>query len=128
NLTVNVSAGAPVASDVVAPVVNGAVETASTLVAGVYTPSNIVVNITDASTSSGIDAATVLNVNNYRIDGLPLPAGSYVTFNSATGNATINFPLGSFATDKNYTLNVYNIKDMAGNTTTPFIDTVTFKD
>lgn len=122
NLTVDVTAGAPVASDVTAPTVALGTVTAAS---GPATGSTIVVDYTEAG--SGLDAATVINTNNYRLDGLPLPAGSYITL--AANAATIHIPAGTIAKDKNYTLNVYNIKDRAGNTALPFISTaVALKD
>lgn len=123
NLTVDVSAGAPTASDTTAPIVASAVETAATaLVPG----STILVTFTEAN---ALDVATVTNASNYRLDGNALPAGSYVTYNSGAKTATVVIPSGTITADKNYTLNVYNIKDAAGNTALPFVDTaITLKD
>lgn len=87
--------------------------------------SSIVVNIKD---NVGLDLATVQNVNNYLLDGKPLPSGTYVTIahvggSSATAatevNATLNIPAKAIAKSGNYTLNVNNIKDKAGNTADP---------
>jgi rubrerythrin len=123
NLTVDVSAGAPTAADTTAPVVASAVETAAT---SLTSGTSILVTFTEANL---LDVATVTNASNYRLDGNALPAGSYVTYNSGAKTATVNIPAGTISSDKNYTLNVYNIKDAAGNTALPFIDTaITLQD
>lgn len=121
NLTVDVTAGAPTVGDVTAPVITlGAVTAATTTTSG----TTIVVNFTEAG--SGLDTATVINTNNYRLDGLPLPAGSYVTL--AGTAATINIPAGTIAENKAYNLNVNAIKDKAGNTALAFLGSATLKD
>ncbi|WP_019915043.1 beta strand repeat-containing protein [Paenibacillus sp. HW567] len=82
--------------------------------------SSIAITLTD---NIGLDLASVQSVSNYLLNGKALPVGAYVTVNvtagtesSATGvTATINLPAGSVAETANYTLNVTNVKDKAGN-------------
>jgi len=78
----------------------------------------------------GLDLASVQNVTNYLLDGKPLPAGSYVTIshNKPSSSAaatdidvTLNIPEKSVVKDGDYTLNVNNIKDKAGNVAVPFV-------
>lgn len=113
NLNVDVSAGAVVADDTTAPVVASAVATgATTSTSG----SSIAVTFTEAN---AMDSTTVTDINNYRLNGLPLPAGAYVTYNSTSKVATINIPAGSIAKTSSstnlYSLNVTGVKDAAGN-------------
>ena len=126
---VSVTAGAPVASDVTAPTVGAVTTTSVSNVSG----QTIVVPFVELG--SGLDLATVVNVNNYRLDGLPLPTGSYVTYNSVTTTATINIPAGLIAKDKTavgtvggYVFNVTGVKDKAGNTVAAFVGNLTLKD
>ncbi|MGX1982285.1 S-layer family protein [Thermolongibacillus altinsuensis] len=92
--------------------------------------STIVINMTD---NVGLDLATVQNVNNYLLNGKPLPSGSYITIRhnglssdtAATNiDVTINIPAQSITKDGSYTLNITNIKDKAGNTADPKVATV----
>nr|WP_276531994.1 hypothetical protein [Brevibacillus invocatus] len=121
HLTVDVSAGAPVANDPTAPAVNTVTPTAAT-----SSTSGTTIAVAFTETGSGLDPATIQNVNNYRLDGTPLPAGSYVTLASTT--ATINIPAGKFSADKAYALNINGIKDKAGNEMSPYVGSVTLKD
>ncbi|MCZ0756656.1 Ig-like domain-containing protein [Anoxybacillus sp. J5B_2022] len=121
NLAVDVSSGAPVPSDTTAPTVASVSATPAT---STTSGTIIVVNFTE--TGSGLDASTVTNINNYRLDGMPLPAGSYVTTSGTT--VTINIPAGSISKDKTYSLNINGIKDKAGNTMSPVVQTVTLRD
>jgi trimeric autotransporter adhesin len=121
NLTVDVSAGAPVATDTTAPAVSTVTPTAAT-----SSTSGTTIAVTFTEAGSGLDTATVTNVNNYRLDGAALPAGSYITISSNT--ATINIPAGSIAKDKTYALNINGIKDKAGNTMSPYVGSVALKD
>jgi hypothetical protein len=112
-------------SDTVKPVVAfGTVTAATSQTSG----SKISLSMTD---NVGLDLATVQNVSNYLLDGKPLPAGSYVTLThngSSTSaaatdiNVTLNIPEKSISKTANYTLNVNNIKDRAGNTASPFVE------
>ena len=113
NQVVNVSAGAVVAGDTTAPAINGTpIGTTTSLTSG----SVITINYTEAG--AGLDLTTVVNTNNYRVDGLPLPAGSYVTVTGPNAT-TITIPSGNITADKTapsgYILTVTGIKDKAGN-------------
>ncbi len=98
----------------------GAVTAATTTSSG----STIVVNFTD---DIALDLTSIMNVNNYLLNGLPLPTGSYIT-NVPTPNAdaatavaaTIHLPAGSVKTGAaTNVLNVINIKDKNGNVALP---------
>lgn len=115
NETVDVTAGVPVAQDTTAPTI--AIGDISADATGAA-ESTIKLAITE--TGSGIDLNTVTNTNNYRLNGIALPSGSYVTY--ATGVATIHIPTATIAKDGTYSLNVNGIADKAGNTITPFVD------
>ncbi|GED26445.1 S-layer protein [Brevibacillus agri] len=121
HLTVDVSAGGPVANDPTAPVVNTVTPTAAT---SSTSGTTIAVAFTEAG--SGLDPATIQDLNNYRLDGAPLPSGSYVTLSGTT--ATINIPAGKFAEDKAYAFNINGIKDKAGNVMNPYVGSVNLKD
>ncbi|MBB6176029.1 hypothetical protein HNQ82_000840 [Anoxybacillus tengchongensis] len=75
--------------------------------------------ITFTITEANLDKSTVLDINNYRLDGAPLPDGSYVTINSvgSTHTVTVHLPAGSISkTRTNYAFTISGIKDKAGNT------------
>lgn len=85
------------------------------------TGSKIYVNFED---TIGMDLASVTDTNNYLLNGKALPAGSYVTVVVTSGSesaakvveATVNLPAQSVTSDaSDYTLNVTNVKDKAGN-------------
>jgi uncharacterized cupredoxin-like copper-binding protein len=118
NTTVDVTAGAPVASDTTAPTVVYLNKAADTLA---YAGSTIGLTIQDNAGGSGLDMSTVTNVSNYKLNGAALPSGSYITYTGTT--ATINIPANTITTDGVESLNVNGIKDKAGNTITPFVDT-----
>ncbi|WP_419877971.1 Ig-like domain-containing protein [Brevibacillus centrosporus] len=107
--TVAVSGGSNV-TDTQAPVIASATGVAA------GAANVITVAVTEAN---DLDETTVLNLNNYRVDGAPLPAGTYVELDS-TGAPNhvikINLPAGTTAKSKNYSVNVSGIKDKAGNT------------
>ncbi|GCD81078.1 S-layer protein [Parageobacillus thermoglucosidasius] len=120
-------------SDTVKPVVS-ATPVSVTAATNQTSGSTIVINMTD---NVGLDLATVQDVNNYLLDGKPLPSGSYITVAHNPGssdaaakdiNVTINIPAQSITKDGNYTLNINNIKDKAGNTADPKVATVALKD
>jgi trimeric autotransporter adhesin len=120
-------------SDTVKPVVS-ATPVSVTAATNQTSGSTIVINMTD---NVGLDLATVQNVNNYLLNGKPLPSGSYITIAHNTGssdtaakdiNVTINIPAQSITKDGSYTLNINNIKDKSGNTADPKVATVTLKD
>lgn len=77
--------------------------------------SEIRIAVTEANS---LNASTVLDLNNYRLDGAPLPAGTYATVTGTAPSFTINLflPTGSISESRNYSLNVAGIKDAAGNT------------
>ena len=125
NQVVNVSAGAVVAGDTTAPAINGTpAGTTASLVSGTA----ITVNYTEAG--AGLDLNTVVNTNNYRIDGLPLAAGSYVEV-TGTNTTVIHVPSGSVTADKTapsgYVLTITGIKDKAGNTMATQVANVTMR-
>ncbi|ALF08823.1 hypothetical protein BCV53_01515 [Parageobacillus thermoglucosidasius] len=120
-------------SDTVKPVVS-ATPVSVTAATNQTSGSTIVINMTD---NVGLDLATVQDVNNYLLNGKPLPSGSYITIAHNTGssdtaakdiNVTINIPAQSITKDGSYTLNINNIKDKAGNTADPKVATVTLRD
>lgn len=79
-----------------------------------------VINIA-VTEANALDTASVLDLNNYRLDGAPLPAGTYAEITGAAPNFTIklHLPAGSVAqTRTNYAVNVNGIKDKAGNVIT----------
>lgn len=67
---------------------------------------------------SAVDTATLLNLDNYRLDGKSLPDGSYVTLTGAAGSYTVKVNLGSGTITKsqNYAFSISGIKDTTGNT------------
>ncbi|CAM3313233.1 S-layer homology domain-containing protein [Brevibacillus invocatus] len=70
-----------------------------------------------ASDDVEVDKATLLDLNNYRLDGAPLPAGTYITITGTTTlTAKVNLPVEAISKDKDYALTVSGIKDKAGNT------------
>ncbi|WP_150270546.1 Ig-like domain-containing protein [Paenibacillus tepidiphilus] len=80
--------------------------------------------------ANGLDFTTVLDVNNYTLDGKALPSGTWFTTNrvdntaadSATNKTTVtlNIPAsGLTETKDSYRLVISNIKDKAGNTAGP---------
>lgn len=126
NLVVDVSAGAPVASDTQAPTVSIAVP-GTDVVAATNLTSGSTIKLTFVEPGgSGLDLASVQNINNYRLDGQPLPSGSYVTISGLA--ATINIPANSIAKDKTYALNVTGVKDKAGNVIDPTALSATLQD
>jgi hypothetical protein len=133
NLAATTTVKVDPSSDKTKPVVNGtlvAVNPATSQTTG----TSIVVQMTD---DIGLDLATVQDVNNYLLNGKPLPSGSYITIQHNSGssdtaakdiNVTINIPAMSITKDGSYTLNINNIKDKAGNTADPKVATVTLAD
>lgn len=127
-VTVDVSAGAVTGADTTAPTVAFGSVTPAVATAGATQAGNkIDVTFTEAITGSGIDVASVLDTNNYRLNGAPLPSGSYITQSTATvssnnvTSATIHLPFASAAKSENYSLNINGVKDKAGNAVAPFI-------
>lgn len=109
--TVAVEAGTTPANDTTAPIVS---------YIGVNANNQIELAVTEAE---ALDNSTVLNLNNYRLDAKPLPAGTYITIGTAVGGVYpvyINLPAGVTAESRDYSLNVSGIKDAAGNTSTAF--------
>ncbi|MDK2902982.1 MAG: trimeric autotransporter adhesin, partial [Clostridiales bacterium] len=123
NQLVDVSAGVPVAADTTAPAVASVTPTAAT-----SSTSGSLIAVTFTEADSGLDLATVINTNNYRLDGMPLPTGSYITVEGTV--AKINIPAGRIAADKIYILTVSGIKDKAGNVMSTYVNAsdVTLKD
>lgn len=129
-VTVDVSAGPVSGADVTAP----ATGASATPTAAVNTTANPTtgnkIAVTFTESGSGIDVASVLEVNNYRLNGAPLPSGSYIIQTTSTGTttATIHLPFASIAKSENYSVNVTGVKDKAGNTITPAIYSVALVD
>lgn len=75
--------------------------------------------------NSGLDLASVRDVNNYTLDGKPLPAGTYITTDyngtdSAPLKVTLHLPSDKITESKTtYQLVISNIKDKAGNVAAP---------
>ena len=117
------------ASDSTKPVVYDASVT-PTPATSATTGTKIAVHMTDAV---GLDLASVQSPTNYLLNGVALPSGSYITVTHIGAStessptditATINIPAGSIKTSANYTLNVTNVKDKAGNVADPKAATV----
>jgi methionine-rich copper-binding protein CopC len=120
--TVSVSSS----GDTTKPVIAAAPISGSTPATSLVSGTQLDVDITD---NIAVDLNSAMNVNNYLLNGLPLPAGSYIT-NTVTGGtapsavtavtANIFIPAGSIAKDAaTYVLNVVNIKDLNGNVANP---------
>ncbi|MFB5191048.1 beta strand repeat-containing protein [Alicyclobacillus fastidiosus] len=65
-----------------------------------------------------VNTSTVLNTNNYRLNGAALPSGSYATIdtsNPALDTVTVHLGTGTIKTDGTYSVSVLNIADKAGN-------------
>jgi trimeric autotransporter adhesin len=122
NITVDVAVGGPTASDSTKPAIAVGTTTAAT---SATSGTTITLGITDAG-GSNLDLTTVANVGNYRLNGAPLPDGSYVTY--ALGVATMNIPAGSIKLDGSYSLSVTGIKDKAGNLADTYLGSVALKD
>lgn len=124
-------------SDTSKPTVALSTNAASAVVAATNqtSGSKIVLTMKD---NVGLDLDTVQNVTNYLLNGKPLPSGSYITIAHNAGSnssaatdieVTLNIPEKSIVKDDNYTLNVNNIKDKAGNVANPFVqNNVALKD
>uniref|UniRef100_A0A7U3YCB6 S-layer domain-containing protein n=1 Tax=Geobacillus sp. (strain Y4.1MC1) TaxID=581103 RepID=A0A7U3YCB6_GEOS0 len=132
-LTADVSAGAVTGKDTAAPSITSISGVAA--VKATSTGNQITFTIQDQAnageTASGVDFTTVTDVNNYRLDGAPLPSGSYVkvTGSDPSYTVTIQLPFGAISKDKNYSLNINGIKDKAGNVITPVaVNNVELKD
>jgi hypothetical protein len=116
NVLADITAGAPAATaDTTAPTLGAVTVTAAT-----YAVPGTTINVAvyDNAGGSGLDLTTVVNPLNYRLNGAPLPANSYVTYDGVAGSAAVHIPAGSIAADTTTAvLNIDNIKDKAGNTT-----------
>lgn len=108
--TVQVESGT-VVTDTTAPVVTSVTGGAGNVI-------NIAVTEANA-----LDAGTVQDLNNYRLDGAPLPEGTYAEITGTAPNFVVklHLPEGSISTTRsNYVVNVSGLKDKAGNTMTAF--------
>lgn len=105
--TFAVASGTVPGADVTAPVVSY-----TSVAAG------NVINLSVAEANT-LDSATVLDLNNYRLDAKPLPAGTYITIGAQAAGAypvQIHLPAGVTTASDDYVLNVSGIKDASGNT------------
>lgn len=121
-VTFNVEAGVNNSADTTKPVYDSGT--------GVSVSAGNVINI-PITEANALDSTTVLDLNNYRLDGAPLPAGTYVTISGTAPNFVVhlNLPSGSISESRNYSLNVSGIKDKAGNTIDAFaVNTVALVD
>ncbi|WOV84719.1 S-layer homology domain-containing protein [Sporosarcina jeotgali] len=109
--TFNVEAGTNTSGDTVKPVIVSATPAAN---------NEIQVAVTEAN----LDNSSAINLNNYRLDGAPLPTGTYVTVTGTAPNYVIHLhlPAGSISKSRDYALNVSGIKDTAGNVASMFVD------
>jgi putative cell wall-binding protein len=130
NLAFVATVSASAASDTTKPVVTLATPVTSTAATSQTSGTTIQLTITD---NTALDLDSVQNINNYLLDGKAMPAGTYVTLAHVGGSTdkdptnvtvTINIPAKSIAKDKDYALNVNNIKDKAGNVADPKTGTV----
>ncbi|WP_067929357.1 Ig-like domain-containing protein [Alicyclobacillus shizuokensis] len=72
-----------------------------------------------------VDPSTVLNLNNYRLNGAALPSGSYVTIASGTPDTvTVHLGTGTIKTSGDYSFTVMNIADKSGNVANTAVKTV----
>ena len=106
--------------DVVRPYVSGIASTPSQ--PGTLPGTEQTVTYTAIDADSGIDLTTVQDVNNYTLDGRPLPVGSYVatTFSgpadrATTVSVTVHIPSALINETKIVPFTVNNIRDNAGN-------------
>ncbi|OQP09611.1 Ig-like domain-containing protein [Geobacillus thermoleovorans] len=120
-------------SDSSKPVVN---EGSVSAVAATSQTSGTTISLT-MTDNVGLDLATVQDVNNYLLNGKPLPSGSYVTIAHGGGSSssaatnitvTLNIPAKSITKDGQYALNINNIKDKAGNIADPKVANVRLND
>ncbi|BAD77471.1 surface layer (S-layer) glycoprotein [Geobacillus kaustophilus HTA426] len=120
-------------SDSSKPVVN---EGSVSAVAATSQTSGTTISLT-MTDNVGLDLATVQDVNNYLLNGKPLPSGSYVTIAHGSGSSssaatnitvTLNIPAKSITKDGQYALNINNIKDKAGNIADPKVANVRLND
>jgi len=112
--TFNVEAGTNTAGDTTKPTIAFKSVTPKTATDG-----NVIkVDITE----DNLDTSTVLNLNNYRLDGAPLPSGTWITIDTSGSVHTVNIhlPHGSVDETGNHILNINGIKDQAGNVAAPF--------
>lgn len=99
------------------PGTNTAGDTTAPVAANVTATAANVIQLSVTETND-LDTNTVLNLNNYRLDGAPLPSGTYATITGTAPSYVVNLhlPAGSVSTTRaNYAFNVSGIKDTAGN-------------
>ncbi|MGM9927598.1 MAG: S-layer homology domain-containing protein [Bacillus sp. (in: firmicutes)] len=127
-VTVDVSAGAVTGADTTAPTTGASASVTAAVLTPTATGNKITVTFNESG--SGIDVASVLEANNYRLNGAPLPSGSYITQSTAAGvtTAVINLPFGTTVKSENYSLNINGVKDKVGNVITPAIYSVVLVD
>ncbi|MFF0828408.1 hypothetical protein ACFYU8_16170 [Brevibacillus sp. NPDC003359] len=97
------------------------------------TPSNTTNVITvnyGVAVKGGADAGSATDVNNYTLNGLPLPEGTVITLGApALEVATITIPEEAIAkTDSAAILRITNVKNTAGATIVPFTGSVNVTD
>ncbi|WP_025691702.1 S-layer homology domain-containing protein [Paenibacillus zanthoxyli] len=79
---------------------------------------DVTFNVND---NSGLNIATILDINSYTLDSKALPSGSYVTLSSGTTaggkgtTATVHIPKSAISESKEYNFIINGIADTAGN-------------
>lgn len=88
-------------------------------------------SVTDAG---GLNLSTVLDINNYTLEGKALPSGAFVTTNATAANPTgtvavsVYIPSSSIGTTDAQRFVVNGIKDAAGNTADAVVANISFPD
>ncbi|MGG3804395.1 hypothetical protein [Metabacillus fastidiosus] len=77
----------------------------------------------------GAQAGSATDLNNYTLNGAPLPEGTLITLNGALDTATITIPDETVAqTDTAAVLRITNVQNTAGTVITPFVGTTSVTD
>ncbi|MCE3203693.1 S-layer homology domain-containing protein [Paenibacillus sonchi] len=91
----------------------------TSIVYGTPTTNDYIVEVT-VSDNSGVSVASLMDVNSYTMDSKALPAGSYITLNTAADNATtriayLHIPKSTISETKDYKFLANGVADTAGN-------------
>lgn len=96
------------------------------------TPSNTTNVITvnyGTVVKGGAQAGSATDVNNYTLNGMPLPTGTLITLNAALNTATITVPDEAISTtDTAAVLRITGVQNSAGTVINPFVGTVAVTD